>query len=94
MANAKRDDNFIPVGLAQTETGGTYPLTIDSVTGRLLIDLNVNAGASGTLNLNRALKDDNHVSTIIGLADDGSGLPMAAAVDPVTGYLLVDLIIE
>lgn len=53
----------------------------------------VTSNAVGSLNLDRSLHDDNHSTTITGVADDGSGNLLAVAVDSVTGYPIVDLVI-
>ena len=65
--NAIRDNNFIPVGLGVSDAGDTLPLSIDSATGRLLIDIYGTVN-NYTLNINRALKDNNHANTMTGIA--------------------------
>lgn len=66
--NAIRDDNFVPVGLGVSDAGGTLPLQLDAVTGRLMIDIYNVAADNGSLNINRALKDNNHANTMTGIA--------------------------
>jgi len=94
MTNALRDANHIAVGLANSSSG-TQPLFIDPATGRLEIEIDADAASdAGSLTLTRALHDANHVPTIMGVSDADNITPMAAAIDSVTGYLIVDLIQE
>ena len=87
------DDNHVSVGLGKSTTSGVLPLSIDSVTGRLMVEIVGVASDSGSLVQNRASKDNNHSNTITG-ASDVDGTPLAGAMDSANGHLIIDLITE
>lgn len=61
MENAIRDDNYVPVllGVSSSDPTATLPFTIDSATGRLLVDLT--GGGSGDV-LAPATSADNSIA--------------------------------
>ena len=88
-----RDANFFPVYSGEGDSGLTLPWSIDSVTGRVLMEIHISSDNSPSAPLGRALKDGNFRNTLIG-ASDSTGLPLAAAIDQTNNLLAVDLVIE
>ena len=95
MSNSTpRDSNYIPVLSAESDTFVTLPWSIDSVTGRVLMTITVDASdTSPSLPYNRALKDANFRNTLTGLADDGSNTPLSVAIDHDNNLMGVDVAI-
>lgn len=95
MANSTpRDANFTPVYSGEGDNGLTLPWSLDSITGRVLMEVHAVSNYTPSPPVNRALKDANYRNTLTGLSDDGSNTPLSAAIDASTGLLIVDLLIE
>ena len=68
MTEAKRDDNYVAVGLGEaTDDSQTLPLSVDPVTDELLIDLIIDNRAVAT-SLTWDLRDDNNKPTMYGIS--------------------------
>lgn len=94
MANSTpRDADFIPVFSAVDTNGLTYPWEIDSVTGRVLMEIYISTDDAPNPPVNRALKDANFRNTLTG-SSDASNTPLAVAIDQTNGYMGVDVFIE
>ena len=92
MAQAKRDQNRVTVGLAYNGTT-TEPLLVDPITGRLLIDIAAIA-SGGTISTRITAKHDgNSVPTKMAVTDNASLTPSLLLTDT-DGNLLIDLEIE
>lgn len=88
-----RDANFRTVCAAEGDDGVVYPWEIDSVTGRVLMEITIVANHGNSAPLTRASKDANFRDTLTGLSDSAIQ-PLAAAIDATNGLLGVDLFIE
>ena len=87
-----RDANFIPVLSAKGDNFLTLPWSIDSVTGRVLMTITVDASdTSPSLPYPRARKDANFRNTLTGLSDDGLKQPLSVAIDQNNGLMGVDV---
>ena len=95
MANSTpRDSNFVPVLSAESDTFVTLPWSIDSVTGRVLMAITVDASdTSPSLPYGRAKKDANFRNTLTGLSDDGLKQPLSVAIDHDNNLMAVDIAI-
>ena len=92
MADNPRDANFVPVVSAEGDNLLTLPWSIDSVTGRVLMAITVDASdTSPSLPYGRAKKDANFRNTLTGLADDSSNRPLSVAIDQNNGLMGVDV---
>lgn len=93
MANAKRDDNKVPVALAESEDGTTEPLRVDPATSYLLVDV-ARVDDNGIIGSwpSRSPRDDNRIPIIMGETDDVNATPTPLRIDRRNGYLFVDLI--
>ena len=93
MANSSpRDANFVPVLSAESDTFVTLPWSIDSVTGRVLMTITVDASdTSPSLPYPRARKDANFRNTLTGLSDDGLKQPLSVAIDQNNALMGVDV---
>jgi len=96
MANAQRDENRIPVGLAVSDTDGetTLPLYLDSATNRLLIEIEVVTDNVGTLPAQPAIRDQNNVPVSLAVTDDANETPTPLLIDSRNGFLYLDVLIE
>lgn len=85
------NDSLIP-GKAVDGNGTVRPLLADTVTGRLLVEITADAGGATGVTGNARI-DENNVSTLLALSDDGSGdlIPLARDAD---GNILCDAIYE
>lgn len=92
-ANARHDENSVPTlcGISDLD-GSVIPIQIDPVTGRILIELMNSINNSPVLSGGRAAKDGNSVATILGTADDGSGV-LIPGIYHTNQLLFVDLIV-
>ena len=89
-----RDSNFIPVLSAEGDNLLTLPWSIDSVTGRVLMTVTVDASdTSPSLPYPRARKDANFRNTLTGLSDDGLKQPLSVAIDHDNNLMAVDIAI-
>ena len=87
-----RDANFIPVLSAKGDNFLTLPWSIDSVTGRVLMTITVDASdTSPSLPYPRARKDANFRNTLTGLSDDGLKQPLSVAIDQNNSLMGVDV---
>lgn len=94
MNSDERDENFTPVYSGKGDNGLTLPWSIDSVTGRVLMDITVVNDYVPSPPVNRTLKDANFRNTLTGLSDDGNKTTLSVAIDASVGLMIVDLIIE
>ena len=92
--STKRDANFRTVYSAEGDDSLTHAWSIDSVTGRVLMEIHLTNDTSYSAPKNRALKDANYRNTLTGLTDDGSNHPLSVAIDHTDGFMGVDLLIE
>jgi hypothetical protein len=92
--STERDSNFTPVYSGEGDNGLTLPWSIDSVTGRVLMDITIVNDYTPSAPVNRALKDANFRDTLTGVSDADNKTPLSAAIDASTGLLVVDLVIE
>lgn len=86
MTNVIRDNNHVPSLLALSYVDGTtlVPVKIDSSNGGIEVD-RVNTVSTVAMN---AARDENHVSTLMGV-DSVSGDPIPLFANPTTGGILV-----
>ena len=95
MANSdQRDSNFIPVLSGEGDNGLTLPWSIDSVTGRVLMDITLISDYTPSAPISRALKDANFRDTLTGVSDADNKTPLSVAIDSSTNLLVVDLAVE
>ena len=83
---AKRDENYVTVGLGYDGTT-TQPLLVDPVTGRLLIAIMSNVVGSPT-KITKIPRDNNYVP-INAAYDDTNPVPLH--VDQTSGLLAIDI---
>ena len=89
-----KDENSVaPLYGIDNVTGLPTPVQMDPVTGRVLIEIYVVSDAGGVLSNGWAAKDGNSVSTLLGEADDGSGL-LIPVFDNRNDFIYLDLIQE
>ncbi len=88
MTNAKRDDNNKPAILAVLNTDGTTvaPVEINPTTHGLSVDNNTTGTDQGP---ERALRDENFVTTMLAVSDVDGVTPVSLYVDS-NGKLLID----
>ena len=93
--NAKRDENFIAVALGVSDTDGTttLPLSVDPVTGRLLIEINGQLTDGNTVPL-MVGRDENWRETASAVTDDADETVSPLIVDNRNNYLYIDLLVE
>jgi hypothetical protein len=93
MANAKRDENYVPVVMAVTDDSNLTPtmLVVDSVTDRLLIEI-VDLSSGSPSASTTAKRDGNYKTTAMGTTDDAN----LTSENFIThsGYLGVDVLAE
>lgn len=91
-SNMNRGNDVLIPGKAVNELGAVQPLLADTATGRLLVEITSDDGAPTGVTGNARI-DENNVSTILALSDDGSGtlIPIARDSD---GNLLCDVLSE
>ena len=92
MTDAVRDANRVTSALGVSSADGvtTLPLEIDSVTGKLLINVTGVVDPGGTLSGADAMRDGNRVTTALAEKDDDTGLA-SLAVDSRNEYLYIDI---
>ena len=91
MADANRDDNRIPVGLAVEDGSTTLArLKVDPTTRRLLVDIGT-LSATGSAHSQPLKRDDNRVPVAGGANDDTTRTIRPLHVESSTGRLIVDL---
>lgn len=90
---ALRDGNHITTGLGASSADSTVtiPFQIDSVTGRVLLDVTVVADAGGTLADGDSVRDGNHVPVMLATKSDDSGTA-SPAMDNRNGNIFLDLV--
>ena len=88
MADAKRDNNYIPTALGVLDSDGTTPTRIeaDPTTHSVAVDDDTTGSDAGP---NRAQKDSNKVATLMAASSSGDGTPVTLFIDS-SGFLLVD----
>jgi len=89
MANAPRDDNYIPVILGTSNDDGSTPLAVqaDPSSHALMAD----DGTSGTdMSGNNASRDSNYETVLMVLSETDGVTPVALYIDSVSGELLTD----
>lgn len=81
MSNASRDENFVPnaLGVSSASSSTTLPFKIDSVTGRLLVDL-AGGGSVDTISIASA-------NGFAGTSDDNPSTPILTISTTITGFL-------
>lgn len=88
MTNAERDDNNVPAIIAVLNTDGTTvtPVEINPTTHGLSVD---NASSGTDQGPERALRDENFVTTMLAVSDSDGVTPVSLYVDS-NGRLLID----
>ena len=68
MASGKRDANFVVVGMGVSSVDGVtpVPITVDSITGRLRVQVSSNTGNNATPDRAVSRRDANREPTIAG----------------------------
>lgn len=90
MTNAKRDENNVPTMLGVLNTDGTtiIPIKIGIDAGDNVVKVDDNTTGSD-LGPTRALRDENYVTTLIGVSSADGVTPVAVYADA-NGKLLID----
>jgi len=90
MANAKRDGNYKPTLIALLESDGAtiIPIEVEPVYHTLAIDDNTTGSDNGPTP-ERAIRDGNYVTTLIGLSS-ADGVTPVAVYATADGKLLID----
>lgn len=93
--NAKRDENYVTVAMGISDTDGatTLPLSVDPVTGRLLIDIDGQL-TDGLIMPAMVGRDENWRETASAVTDDADETVSPLIVDNRNNYLYIDLLIE
>lgn len=89
MANAVKDDNYIPTLIAVSDTDGSTPIRVrsDPTLKALLIS---NASTGSDLSGDRAYRDNNNITTMLVISESDGITPTPVYADASTGKLLVD----
>lgn len=89
-----KDDNSVSIiyGVSSVDGVTILPLKIDPVTGRVLAEIDTTLDVPPVLQ-DRAIKDDNSVSTMLCVADDDSGV-LPLMIDSTNNEVFIDLVIE
>lgn len=92
--NARKDANSVAVlcGISDAD-GSVMPIQIDPVTGGILAEIYIVTEDTHVLPPGLALKDANSSPTLLGIADDASGL-LVPVMHHETGYLFADVLEE
>lgn len=92
--NARKDANSVATlcGISDLD-GSVMPIQIDPVTRGILIEVTSVSDNTSVLSPGWAQKDPNSVATILGTADDSSGL-LVPGVDRRNNLLWIDFITE
>ena len=96
MANAPHDGNFVPAGLgvSSSDSTVTVPFYIDSITGRLLLDVYlVTDPGAGVIASEPDLRDQNRVTAMLCTPETGSTLGIPA-VDNRSNNIFLDVVVE
>lgn len=96
MSQAVRDGNYVPVALGASSASSTttLPFQVDSVTGRLLMDITNVADVTQTIPQEPADRDQNYVPAGMGVSSADGVTPMPLMIDSNTGLLFCDVLIE
>lgn len=88
MANAAKDQNFVPTMIAISTADGTtiLPIYINASTHGIKID----DASTGSRTGNHALKDANGISTLCALSSAGDGAIVPLYVNNSTNGILID----
>lgn len=92
MAQAPRDQNRVPTllcGVSSADGTTLIPITIDSVTGEVLIQVENSDAQGAVTNREIAYRDDNRVPVILGLSDDDGTTKVMPVCHP-SGYLRIE----
>ena len=95
MAQAKRDQNRVTVGMGVTDDADKTPsqLLVDPSTERLLIDITVVATSTPVLGT-VASHDADYTTTKLGVYDDSTKTVSTLLIDSRNGYLYCDVLVE
>lgn len=95
MANAKKDDNRVPVALVDDGAATTEPLRVSPANSRLILDVAsvTDNGITGTWPT-RSPRDANNEPIAMGVTDDANETPTPLRIDNRNGLLFVDLLVE
>ena len=89
--NARLDANSVSVLCGKSDSDNSVmPFQIDPVTGYILAEITLVADETSVLSDGWAQKDANSVSTLLGVADDSSGL-LVPVIDRRNSYFYADL---
>ena len=88
MANAKRDQNYIPTMLATSNADGTTPVPIQVIGTSHVLKVSDGVGGSD-LSGDIASIDSNHVPVLMGVSSVDGVTPTAIYADPATGAILI-----
>jgi len=88
MANAKRDDNNVPsiLGVLNSDGLTVEPVKINPANHALSVDNDITGSDNGP---DRALRDENFVTTLLAVSDADGTTPISLYVDS-NGKLLID----
>lgn len=90
--NARLDGNNVSVLCGKSDLDNSVmPFQIDPVTGAILAELDIVTDSTSILSPARAQKDVNSVATLLGVADDSSGL-LVPVIDRRNNLLYVDVL--
>lgn len=92
MAVARRDDNHVPVILGVSSVDGITPIMarINPITGALLIQIVATSAGPAVTQVTRALHDENHVTTALGITNDANQTPVCWRTS--SGNLAIDMV--
>lgn len=88
MAQAKRDDNYIPVAIGVLDSDGVTPTMLEADPTSHILDVEDNTDGSDNSGDN-AYRDDNNISTLIAVSESDGSTPVPLYVDS-DGNLLID----
>lgn len=93
MALNKDENSVAILGGVSDLDGSVLPIQIDPVSGGILIEVYIVSDGTSVLSAGRAGKDGNSSSTLLGVADDASGL-LIPGFDNRNNYLWMDILTE
>ena len=91
---ARRDQNYVPVGLGVDGTGGTKQLRVDPITNRLLIDITLVSDVAPPAFPVNAPRDSNHMPVAMAVTDNAAKTPRPLLIDSRNGYIFCDIEVE
>jgi len=89
MANAKRDENYIPTIIGALDSDGTTPVLIKADPTTHAVNSSDAITGSDNSATNEAIRDDNYVPGLLAVSDADGETPVQIYVDT-NGNLLID----